>query len=72
MRKKKRTPEVSQFGKKEGDRAAQKSLRGLNSWYLFTSLMEHFSGASNNFVLLGAKQIQATSKTEMNFKLLRQ
>lgn len=28
--------------------------------------MEHFSGVSNNFVLLGAKQIQATSKTEMN------
>lgn len=34
--------------------------------------MEHFSGASNNFVLLGAKQIQATSKREMNFKLLWQ
>lgn len=34
--------------------------------------MEHFSGVSNNFVLLGAKQIQATSKTEMNFELLRQ
>ena len=37
--------------------------------------MEHFSGAFNNFVLLGGgggEQIQATSKTEMNFKLLRQ
>ena len=36
--------------------------------------MEHFSGAFNNFVLLGGGggQIQATSKTEMNFKLLRQ
>lgn len=34
--------------------------------------MENFSGASNNFALLGAQQIQVTSKTEMNFKLLRQ
>lgn len=72
--KKEKNPfqKISQFGKNQGDRAAQKSIRGLNSWHPFTSLMEHLSGASNNFCSLGGERDPGCHKTEMNFKLLRQ